>query len=91
MAGTANVVPKVVVELYDKFMAGDLAGAREAQYNIDLLRSAYNLGSFPIVPKDALNLLGINVGHPIRPIAHVSEANKAKLREVLIKMGEKPI
>jgi len=87
VAGTANVVPKIVVEIYDKFIAGDLKGALEAQYRLSLFRNAYSLGSFPVVPKDALNMMGVNVGHPIRPIEHMSEANQAKLKEILIKIG----
>ncbi len=87
VAGTANVVPEIVVEIYDKFKAGDLAGALEAQYRLALFRNAYSLGSFPVVPKDALNMMGVNVGHPIKPIEHMSEVNQAKLKEILIKIG----
>jgi 4-hydroxy-tetrahydrodipicolinate synthase len=87
VAGTANVVPEIVVEIYDKFMAGDLAGALEAQYRLALFRNAYSLGSFPVVPKDALNMMGVNVGHPIKPIEHMTAANQAKLKEILIKIG----
>jgi 4-hydroxy-tetrahydrodipicolinate synthase len=86
VAGTANVVPEIVVEIYDKFMAGDLAGALEAQYRLALFRNAYSLGSFPVVPKDALNMMGVNVGHPIKPIEHMTAANQAKLKEILIKI-----
>jgi len=87
VAGTANVVPKLVVEIYDKFMAGDIPGALDAQYRLALFRNAYSLGSFPVVPKDALNMLGVNVGHPIRPIQHMTEENKEKLRKILIEIG----
>jgi 4-hydroxy-tetrahydrodipicolinate synthase len=87
VAGTANVVPKIVVEIYDKYMAGDLTGALEAQYRLSLFRNAYSLGSFPVVPKDALNMMGVNVGHPIRPIQHLTEANQAKLKDILIGIG----
>jgi 4-hydroxy-tetrahydrodipicolinate synthase len=90
VAGTANVVPKIVVEIYDKYMAGDLAGALDAQNRLSLLRNAYGLGSFPVVPKDALNLMGINVGHPILPIQHVTPENQQKLRDILVKMGALP-
>lgn len=91
VAGTANVVPQIVVEIYDKYLAGDIAGALEAQYRLSLLRNAYSLGSFPVVPKDALNMLGINVGHPVKPIEHVSESNKEKLKEILTAMGVIPV
>ncbi|VBB07692.1 dihydrodipicolinate synthase signature [Lucifera butyrica] len=87
VAGTANVVPELVVEIYDKFKAGNLRGALDAQYRLFQLRLAYNLGSFPVVPKEALNLMGIQAGHPIKPIQHMDDANKAKLKEILIKIG----
>ncbi|MBU2704191.1 hypothetical protein Ga0466249_005345 [Sporomusaceae bacterium BoRhaA] len=32
-------------------------------------------------------MMGVNVGHPIRPIQHMTEANQAKLKEILIKIG----
>jgi 4-hydroxy-tetrahydrodipicolinate synthase len=68
-------------------MAGDIKGSLEAQYRLAPLRIGFGLGSFPVVTKDALNLLGINVGDPIRPIGHCSETNMAKLKDILVKMG----
>jgi 4-hydroxy-tetrahydrodipicolinate synthase len=87
VAATANVVPSLVVEIYEKFMAGDLAGALEAQFRLAPLRLAFNLGSFPVVIKDALNLLGLDVGEPIRPNTPCTEAGRAKLRGILAGMG----
>jgi len=87
VAGTANVVPKLVVEIYDKFIAGDMQGALDAQFRLSLFRNAYSMGSFPVVPKDALNILGVNVGHPIRPIQHMTEENQEKLRKILVQIG----
>ena len=48
---------------------------------------AFGLGSFPVVMKDALNLMGINVGDPIKPLGHCTDSNLAKLKEILVKMG----
>ncbi len=87
VAATANVVPSLVVEIYVKFLAGDLAGALEAQFKLAPLRTAFTLGSFPVVIKDALNLIGLDVGEPIRPNTPCTEANRAKLREILAGMG----
>lgn len=87
VAGTANIVPRLVVDIYDKFISGDLSGALEAQYRLSQLRMAYNLGSFPVVVKDALNLLGVDTGQPIRPIQQISDANKEKLRKILDDIG----
>ena len=67
VAATANIAPALVVEIYDKYMAGDLRGALEAQYRLAPLRMAFNLGSFPVVTKDVMNLIGLEVGEPIKP------------------------
>ena len=87
VAATANVVPPLVVEIYERFKAGDLAGALEAQFRLAPLRLAFSLGSFPVVIKEALNLLGLEVGEPILPNTPCTEANRAKLREILVGMG----
>jgi 4-hydroxy-tetrahydrodipicolinate synthase len=87
VAATANVAPALVVEIYEKFMTGDIAGALEAQYRLAPLRIGFGLGSFPVVTKDALNLMGVNVGDPIKPIGHCTESNMAKLKEILVTMG----
>ena len=71
-------MPALVVEIYEKFMAGDLVGA--------LLPSTASCPApgvqprqFPAVTKDAMNLLGLNVGKLIRPTASCTPANQAKL------------
>jgi 4-hydroxy-tetrahydrodipicolinate synthase len=87
VAATSNMAPALVVEIYNKFKAGDIPGALEAQYKLAPLRIAFGLGSFPVVMKDALNLMGIHVGDPIKPIGHCTDANLAKLKEILVKMG----
>jgi len=87
VAATSNIAPALVVEIYNKFKAGDIPGALDAQYKLAPLRIAFGLGSFPVVMKDALNLMGINVGDPIKPLDHCTPANMAKLKEVLVKMG----
>lgn len=89
VAATSNVAPELVVEIYDKYQAGDIPGALEAQYRLAPLRVAFNLGSFPVVIKDALNLLGIPAGDPIKPIGHCTEQNMDKLRQILVDMGLK--
>jgi 4-hydroxy-tetrahydrodipicolinate synthase len=83
VAGTANVAPKLVVDIYEKFMAGDYKGAMDAQYKLSPLRNAYNYGSFPVVMKDCLNLLGLGVGHPVKPIDHCGEERLQAIKKVL--------
>ena len=84
IAGTANVAPRLVVDIYDKYMAGDYEGAMAAQYKLIPLRNAYNYGTFPVVMKDCLNLMGLNVGHPVKPIDHCNEERLEAIKKVLI-------
>ncbi|MGZ7444181.1 dihydrodipicolinate synthase family protein [Paenibacillus sp. TH7-28] len=87
VASTANVVPRLVVEIYDKFMAGDIQGALEAQYRLAPLRMAWNLGSFPVATKDAVNLIGLQAGKPILPNTSCTEENLGKIRGILEGLG----
>ena len=87
VAATANVAPQLVVEIYDKFMAGDIPGALEAQYKLAPLRIGFGLGSWPVVTKEAVRLIGLDVGDPIKPNGPCTEANLAKLKAILEKMG----
>jgi len=89
VASSANVVPKLVVEIFDKFMAGDLTGALEAQYRLAPMRMAYNLGSFPVVTKDYMRLLGFDVGESIRPNTRSNPDNMMKLKQLLDDLGAK--
>ena len=83
VAGTANVAPRLVSDIYDKYMAGDLAGAMEAQMKLIPLRNAYNYGSFPVVMKECLNLMGMEVGHPVKPIDHCTEEKLLVIKKIL--------
>ena len=87
VAGTANVAPKLVVEIYDRFIAGDYTGALEAQNKLIPLRNAYRYGSFPVVMKDCLNLMGLHVGHPVKPINHCSEERMEALIKILTELN----
>lgn len=83
VAGTANVAPGLVADIYEKYMKGDLEGAMKAQFDLIPLRDTYNYGSFPVVMKDCLNLMGLDIGHPVMPIQHCSEEKMNELEQVL--------
>ncbi len=87
VAATSNVAPALVVDIYRKFREGDLSGALEAQYKLAPLRIAFGLGSFPVVMKDALNLMDIPAGDPVKPIGHCSADNLQKLKDILRQLG----
>ena len=87
IASCANVAPRIAVDIYEKFMAGDHAGALEAQFTLAPLRIATNMGTFPEVIKEGLRMQGIDVGKCVAPIAELTPEEKAKLFAVLQKMG----
>ncbi len=90
VAATANVAPELVVGIYDAFQAGDHALARDRQYQLSPLRQAFSLGSFPVVVKDAMNLMGLPAGPARAPITSITGQAREKLVAILRKMGKLP-
>ena len=82
---TANFLPKLVCSIYDKFVAGDLAGSLKAQCELNPIRLAMDSTSFPVATKDYANLLGLDVGLPVLPSKPCTEKQVAQLRSELVK------
>lgn len=87
IAATANVVPALVVEIYEAFQAGEIERARRAQERLAPLRLAFGLGSFPVVVKEALELIGISAGPCRGPVGPLPPEKRAELRRVLLGLG----
>jgi len=83
VAATANVAPKLVVGIYENFIKGDLKKARELQFKLLPLRLAFSLGTFPVVVKEAMNLLGKPSGPAKSPVSSLPEEKRAKLKSLL--------
>ena len=77
------MAPKLVVKIYESYMLGNHEEALRAQYGLAPLRMAFGLGTFPVVIKEALNMIGIEAGHARAPVGEMQEDNKKTLREVL--------
>lgn len=83
----SNIAPKDVHDMCQSFFDGDLAKAWEIQKKglplVDALFSEVN----PIPVKEALNLMGMNVG-PLRlPLTQMEEANSKKLAAAMKEYG----
>jgi 4-hydroxy-tetrahydrodipicolinate synthase len=87
IAACANVAPRLVADIYDKYVAGDIAGSLEAQFRLAPLRLAFTLGSFPTVIKESLELLGIEAGPCMGPIGPMTADEKSQLKKVLTDIG----
>lgn len=86
ISSCANVAPNICAKIYNKFIIEDTNKSREAQYQIAPLRIAFSLGSFPVVIKEALNLIGIEAGPCIEPVGKLDSEAKEQLRKILIDM-----
>jgi len=89
IAASANVKPSVPVEIYEAFMAGDLERSLRAQRDLAPLRLAFELGTFPYVIKEALNLIGIDAGRCRAPVGTLAPDKLKQLNDVLVGMGLK--
>ena len=87
ICATGNVDPRVPVEIYEAFLAGDHRRALEAQYRLAPLRIAFGLGTFPVVIKEALNMIGIEAGPAVPPVGPMTRENRETLRKILVEMG----
>jgi len=78
-----NIAPRLAVDIYEKFQAGDMAGALDAQFRLSRLRIATNMATFPVVIKEGLRLIGQEAGDCQAPILPLNEGQRGKLAEVL--------
>ena len=63
----ANFMPELITDIYNKFVAGDLAGSLEAQFKLNPVRLSMDGASFPVAAKDMANLRGRTIGVPYTP------------------------
>ena len=87
IASCANVAPRIAADIYERFAAGDHKGALEAQFKLAELRVNTNLGTFPVVLKEALAMIGHDCGPCMPPIAPLDDVQREKLRGVLRNIG----
>jgi len=87
VAAAANVAPKLCADIYNKYMAGDIKGSLEDQYNLVPLRIAFGLGSFPTVIKEALEMVGIEAGPCAMPTGVMTAEEKEQLKKILTNMN----
>lgn len=79
----ANVFPKQFVALYDHARAGNLAAARDLANRLAPLRIAWELGSFPVVIKEAMALAGYDAGPTRLPIRSLDDESRATLKTII--------
>ncbi len=83
ITATANAAPEVVVAIYEAYVEGNLSRALIAQTALAPLRHAFSLGTFPVVVKEALSLIGIEAGPARGPVGPMAPEQREKLKIVL--------
>jgi len=83
VAACANVIPEIIVSLYDAAVKGNYKDALELQRKVAPLRIAFKLGSFPQVVKEAVNIIGFDVGNCRMPVTPLTSKKREKLIEIL--------
>lgn len=83
ITATANVAPALAVRIYEEYQKGNHQKALEAQRKLAPLRQAFTFGTFPVVVKEALNLIGIEAGPAIKPVREMDPSKHKKLQSVL--------
>jgi len=84
---TANVAPRILVEIYEAFVRGDLAASKAAQLKLNPVRMTLALGTPPGGVKAALTLMGMSIGPSRSPIAPLPPEKQQKMKAALEAAG----
>lgn len=83
----SNILPKVAHEIPAKFLAGDYEGSRKLQLDyLDLCNNLF-IDVNPIPVKEAMNMMGMDVGDCRLPLYKMTDAAREALRACLAKHG----
>ena len=83
----SNILPQQTHDICAKWFAGDVAGSRALQLALLELANALFSDVNPIPVKEAMNLMGMQVGDCRLPLLGMDEAGRGKLAAVLTKYG----
>ena len=91
----SNIYPKVMHDIVAKYKAGDVNGSWELQASILGLVKALFCEVNPIPVKEALNILGFNVGGCRLPLCDMEDKNRELLKQAIedyrAKFVKKPV
>lgn len=83
VAATANMVPDVVVSIYNNWLEGNIEAAEENQKKLEPLRDTFKYGTLPSVLKKAVELYSVPVGPPKMPVSEISGDALVKVAEMV--------
>ena len=80
---TANIIPEFTSKMIHAYLNGDVKKARDMQIEVIPLVNAMFCEVNPIPVKEALNILGIDVGHCRMPLCDMTPAGHDRVAETL--------
>ncbi len=87
----ANIIPEDVHDLCEAYLSGNVKKAMKMQLNMMDLCDKLFIEVNPIPIKNAMNMLGMNVGDLRMPLCDLEEANAQKVRQALKDYGLKVV
>ncbi|MEY8000531.1 4-hydroxy-tetrahydrodipicolinate synthase [Clostridium sp. Mt-5] len=83
IAATSNMLPDVVVSIYQNWLKRNIEEAEKAQKKIQPLRDTFKYGTLPSVLKKAVELYSIPVGPPRLPATEPTGEALEKIKEMV--------
>lgn len=87
IATTGNVAPKAMSDMYRRFMAGDLEGARRCHYQLRTLFSNLFIETNPAPVKYAMSLMGLVRNELRLPLVPIAQSTQEAVKEALRQAG----
>lgn len=87
VAMSPPIAGRMASELYDSYVAGDLARAQELHVRMARLYDIFEVGSMYSCIKESLKLQGMPGGYTRAPMLPFDEEQKAKLAAILSELG----
>ena len=78
-----NVFPQPWVEIFEKVQKGDIGGAFKTHTQLIPLIEAIYAETFPSLLKEAMGMVGMDVGHVLSPLERPSAENMKRLKKVV--------
>lgn len=82
-----NVFPRLTVDLWDAFNAGDMEKANELQFKVLRVRDVLKKGPYVSTYKEAVRLVGGDAGYARRPLRLLTEKEKTEVEAGLRQLG----
>ncbi len=79
----ANVLPTVMVDIYQNYLKGDIEASKKAQFSIAALRECFKFGNPNSIVKYATNAIGQPIGPCRKPFGVITDEAKKAIEDTI--------